>query len=414
MDLAQPSDHLPREVFSLYCYRCGHAWISRDNDLPRRCPRCHSSRWDNAVKKDTECKFCGHHWRLSTIDEKCPECGMSQIKGLADRSLHCNQCDHDWIQRFDSVPGKCPMCRSSEWNAPKHKRGACSRCGHVWRIRTESPKKCPKCQSEHWDGTRVSLKCYRCGHEWTLREGRTMADVKICPSCKTKKWNESPKVFVCTKCGKMHLLRKNSRNNKCAACDPYRKIEHVQCHLCGEMWESSSKKGKKACPKCGAGIAANADVSSMDIWSDGHFTLRYVSEEDFGFVYLIESHVPAATMYFHQLCRIYNISAEQFVTAVNNRTMDKEWEALSEKMHNERNNYLKNVSYFRKRLGLEAWDAEILALHFTGMGPDAIAVKYGVSYDEIRTAFDRIMNAYTDSGIVIDDTVFTENPFDFY
>ena len=60
------------EAYMLYCYSCGHAWYPRDEKLPKRCPRCRSSRWDHPLKKETKCKFCGYEWRLTSINEKCP------------------------------------------------------------------------------------------------------------------------------------------------------------------------------------------------------------------------------------------------------------------------------------------------------------------------------------------------------
>jgi len=35
-------------------------------------------------------------------------------------------------------------------------------------------------------------------------------------------------------------------------------------------------------------------------------------------------------------------------------------------------------------------------------------------YDRVKESFDRIMDAFADSGIAVDDSVFTENPFDYY
>jgi len=66
------------------------------------------------------------------------------------------------------------------------------------------------------------------------------------------------------------------------------------------------------------------------------------------------------------------------------------------------------------RLSLSYEDARILAIHFTGMGPEAIAIKFGMDIESVKAAFDRIMSAYTDNGIVVDDTIFTENPFIYY
>ena len=66
------------------------------------------------------------------------------------------------------------------------------------------------------------------------------------------------------------------------------------------------------------------------------------------------------------------------------------------------------------RLNLSYEDARILAIHFTGMGPEAIAIKFGLDTDSVKRSFDRIMTAYADNGIVVDDTIFTDNPFIYY
>jgi len=67
-----------------------------------------------------------------------------------------------------------------------------------------------------------------------------------------------------------------------------------------------------------------------------------------------------------------------------------------------------------KRLGLDDDDAIILSLHFTGMGLEAISLHLKRPLKDIRIAFDRIMKAYEDSGIVVDDSVFTDDPFQYY
>lgn len=104
----------------------------------------------------------------------------------------------------------------------------------------------------------------------------------------------------------------------------------------------------------------------------------------------------------------------QIIEAVNNKSMDNEWKELSEEMYADREGYTKYIDYFMKRLSLEKHDARILAMHFTGMAPEAIAKKF--HYDEVDVffAFERIMKAYSDSGIVVDDTIFTEDPFKYY
>lgn len=67
-----------------------------------------------------------------------------------------------------------------------------------------------------------------------------------------------------------------------------------------------------------------------------------------------------------------------------------------------------------KRLGLCEEGAEVLALHFMGFCPEVIAIRLQRPIRDIRTVFDRIMKAYSDNGIVVNDSIFTEGPIALY
>lgn len=41
----------------LYCFKCGHQWISRSETRPDVCPKCHIRRYDIPPDKYT-CKSC--------------------------------------------------------------------------------------------------------------------------------------------------------------------------------------------------------------------------------------------------------------------------------------------------------------------------------------------------------------------
>ena len=151
-----------------------------------------------------------------------------------------------------------------------------------------------------------------------------------------------------------------------------------------------------------------------DLWTDGVYQLRYLSEDRFGSVYLWEGDLPLAAMYFHEFCRRFNATAEHIIDAMNNGSMQEEMGTLAKEMLDEKDRYKERTGYFMKRLNLSETDANVLSIHFTGMGPRYIALRFGMSKEEIRESFDRIMEAYIDSGIIVDDTVFTENPFAFY
>ena len=64
---------------------------------------------------------------------------------------------------------------------------------------------------------------------------------------------------------------------------------------------------------------------------------------------------------------------------------------LAEDMYGHRDDYLGDVAFLSKRLNIGIQDARILAIHFKGMGPEAIAMRFKMPLDTVRAAFDRIM-----------------------
>ena len=80
----------------------------------------------------------------------------------------------------------------------------------------------------------------------------------------------------------------------------------------------------------------------------------------------------------------------------------------------EKNAYRENIQYFMERLGLDGRAAEILALHFIGMSPEAISLRFGTSLKDIRAEFTKIQDAFSTSGIVVNDSVYTKDPISCY
>ena len=392
----------------LFCFRCGHLWMQRSESLPRRCPRCHSSRWDVPVRRDTVCKFCGHEWRMGGIDDPCPICGRRQTEGVCDRSLHCNQCDHEWNRRGSSLPKKCPMCHSSEWNLPKAERLMCRQCGHVWRKQTDSPARCPACLSKIWDQPLRAVQCQRCGHLWKMRGQSVGGGSSACPGCRSRRWN-IPMMVVPegSSDGRMRYMQVSSPQSEVRVM--------TECRRCGRRWYSNDHSDG-VCPGCGSpiGLHDRLSSSSMVLWSDGRFELTYIVENDCGFVYLWDDDIPVATLYVHEVLRKVGMTIGEVVDAVNGGDCTVPWKDLADEMYAGRDGYERYMDYFMKRLSLSKRDSRILSIHFTGMNPAAIAKHFGYSEGEVLEAFDRIMKAYSDSGIVVDDTVFTEDPFRYY
>ncbi len=48
------------------------------------------------------------------------------------------------------------------------------------------------------------------------------------------------------------------------------------------------------------------------------------------------------------------------------------------------------------------------------MCPEAIALLRGETIESVRLAFDAIMRSYSDSGIVVNDSIFTDDPISLY
>lgn len=152
----------------------------------------------------------------------------------------------------------------------------------------------------------------------------------------------------------------------------------------------------------------------MVLWNDGDSELTYVVENGYGCVYLWDDDMPVACRYIHEVLSVFDTTIGDIVRNVNERTDRYDWKSLADDMRHGQNTYEKYIGYFEKRLSLSHADARILAIHFTGMSPEAIARKLSLDESSVFSAFDRIMEAYCDSGIIVDDTIYTRDPFVYY
>ena len=106
--------------------------------------------------------------------------------------------------------------------------------------------------------------------------------------------------------------------------------------------------------------------------------------------------------------------SSDLVDAVNNGEREHLWQTLASEMYDSKNDYIEHMNYLMKRLSINENDAMILALHYKGMSPEAISQKMSQPIEEILEVFEKIMSAFEDSGIVVDDTVYTPDPFRYY
>lgn len=401
-------------IVCAFCYKCGYTWIPRGPEVSKRCPRCHSARWDVPVIRERECRFCGLRWKMDNAGDPCPGCGRYQTECISERHLHCNQCDHDWIRKSFDMPKKCPLCRSLDWNKQKADRSMCNQCGHIWRLRSEGrPQRCPSCQSRIWDRPLKAVRCQRCGHLWKMRSPRMAEKPGVCPKCKSAKWNESPTVCLCENCSKTYYVRYGDVK-RCPICHEDTDRRLIVCHECGKRWYHAGDN-PGACPKCGTSVQFEMERStSVTLWSGRDMKITYVSENGYGCVYLWKNGIPICARYIYELLNEFGMTIGQVVDSTNDKSFDEKWRVYADSMYEARDRYLKYVDYFMKRLSLSEFDARILSVHFTGMSPRMIAILFGLSEKEIDSAMGRIMSAYSESGIIVDDTVFTDDPFKFY
>ena len=399
-----------------YCYRCGHLWIVRGDKRPRLCPRCRTSRYDVPQKKDHKCQFCGNIWRLERIDDKCPQCG----RGIYDTSdplkHHCNQCDYVWTARTTESPARCPLCNSSKWNNPKIPQYVCRRCGHVWSYDKGLPGRCPKCQSLKWNENAFKLQCRRCGYKWISNNTESSDNVRMCPSCKSKKWNEPPNMVSCSKCGSIFIPQTTAK--VCPKCSRKSlKFEDIdrECGFCGTKWMASGS-GPDICPRCGLKIpeADDGSESQIVLWKKDGFKLTYLFKDGVGCMYLWNNGIPETATYIEPFLNENGLKLKSLVQMAANPEFDGFWNTVAESMHSCKDDYVSNIPYFMKRLGLDKHCAEVLALHFIGMCPEAIAMRLDQPIDHIRHVFDIIMDSYTDNGIVVNDHIFTDDPIALY
>lgn len=384
------------------CHRCGHTWAGNESDL---CPRCKSCRWMQGKMDRIFCPYCATMWHPKGQNENCHSCGKSpSLKGK--ERYTCVRCEYIWVKTGDSIPDKCPLCHTSSWIPESAVTHICNMCGHIWRNKIENPLRCPSCYSELWNVPCHRLQCKRCGHRWISRSA-TEGDASICPSCKSRFWQDPLPLFECTVCGKLFTAARGNPE-KCTACTGKKTSFEQKCVLCGTKWSSNKKYG--SCPKCGNSIERPEIKSNRVIWEKENNRLVLVTDLGVSTVYLVQDGKPVTAVNLPDVLNLLNRSQKEFL----DNTTDAEMERVANRMYDRRNDYLKKVDYLQELLSLKRTDAVILGMHFDGMSPESIALRLEIPSKEVTDAFDRIMSAYKNAGITVNDSIYTTDPFSEY
>ena len=339
---------------------------------------------------------------------------MRRRKGPTGPQHTCLRCGHVWFGKTEDRPNFCPKCRSKLWDQPRPRSFTCHVCGHVWESRNEEPPtKCPKCRSLKWKVPRYRLQCLRCGYRWVPRNRGSSLEVRMCPRCKSRYWNRVPIVSRCTICGKYYINDRSSESSRCPSCRSRGEAVSFTCPFCKAAW-TSKRDTWAVCPVCGSPHPEAGGDDTVELWSEEERYLVYSSNEGTAVVYLWKDGKPLTAKYLSEVLEWTGMDAGDMVSMIGRPECAASWIRIADWMYMERDRYTENISYLRDLLHLEREDAVILAMHFTGMGPEAIALRLDISYDSVREAFDRIMDAYSERGIMVDDTVYTDDPVSEY
>ena len=392
----------------MYCFCCGHRWTTRSMNPPKVCPRCHRSRYDVPTGEYT-CSNCSSSWMPEGIDDICPNCAEPITPYRENDSYECIKCGYQWVSRAGHSPVRCPKCNSRNWDRPEPFHHVCRRCGNVWASRIEAPQRCPSCLSTKWNSTTYKLKCFHCGYRWKLSEGVDPDRVAACPSCRSKSWNEFPKSAGCSSCGRTFIPAGRSRT--CPSCRGW-EAEDMRCGFCGTEWISAAS-GTVVCPGCGY-LVNDRSERLVTLWEERGYRLNYLFKDSIGCIYLWKGGYPETCVYLEVLLRGIGMSSSRFFELAGCAESRDFWIGLMERMHEHRDRYLKDVLYFCGRLGINREESIVLSLHVLGMSPEAISIREGMPIRGIRRMFTRIQGAFADSGIVVNDSVFTDDPREFY
>ena len=317
----------------------------------------------------------------------------------SDRNFVCKVCGYTWIGRKDN-PRTCPSCCTRKWDG--FTRRTCCSCGYEWIGRSEdAPKRCPGCCVSNWDASNYRLQCRKCGYEWNTRGYKSSSETPMCPKCKTNDWMKTPEMAVCSNCHRSYVLHKLSKTTLCPACSKKSSENVCKCPFCDAEWVSK-KDSWAVCPRCGFRKPDNAyDIRC--VWTDGRRTLKFVRSGDFDAIYLWIGSNPVSA-----------ICTEEILKKTGLECKEDCFQALADYLESHADDCIERNSDTKKMLKISDGDYILLAYHFDGMSPEALALKFDTSLDEVRKAFDRIMAAYSRCGIPVNDNTYTENPQDEY
>lgn len=375
----QELQDIPAETESdnmFVCRKCRHSWT--DVSPPALCPNCNSCRWMQEKVNRRICPYCTRIWYSEGQDNICPWCGRPiSLEGLEPYT--CARCEYTWVieEMGGKIPDRCPLCRTSSWRKGSAFSHFCNMCGHFWRNKVEEPLRCPSCYSEIWNIPCHHLQCMRCGHSWVSRTG-TRGAASICPRCKSRYWMEPPLLTMCTACGKPFSSTRADPERTCCTC-----------------------------PRCRSTVREPVTRFETVLWELGDRSLILHADNGSSAVCLLSDGVPVTSVRLPDAMNYLGKTQKEFLAD----TDDSEMSRLADAMFVRRDDYREKILYLADLFDLDGSDAEVLSLYLDSMWPHAIALKLGITHEEVSGSFGRIMESYMESGNSADDSFRTMDPF---
>lgn len=106
------------------CTKCGHEWNVRvGTPLPKRCPQCATTLWNEKNLKRHVCMCCGHEWAGRHPDPiRCPSC-RSRLWAEGPRRYECTGCGAT-VSRCEGYEAVCESCGCAMRELPIRARRA--------------------------------------------------------------------------------------------------------------------------------------------------------------------------------------------------------------------------------------------------------------------------------------------------
>jgi len=175
-------------------------------------------------------------------------------------------------------------------------------------------------------------------------------------------WNEAKTTFTCPKCGRTRVLRSNSRVDMCPYCDEY-----------GDKKQHVTENDR----------IANGLTRPTVVWSDGKGIVLVYNNNGSGNATVYDNGALIATTNLDFWFRTHNYTPSRALENLSDSTMKSELGILVKQLYGSRSSYHTKAEKVKAVRPVSSREAEVLALHESGMSPIAISMKLEMPFAEV-------------------------------